>query len=374
MVYKPYNIYIFNLYMYSLSEDEQEMHNGFDEFSMGNLSYGDDPFSKSGIISLSIPKTILYHESNAENKINKFKIIEERSTNVTNKNLEIHIKEDDEYDYVSNPKYYIFDEIKQIFSYNNIGSKFIDIIDQHKDEPTLKEAEKDIQFIHKKRKVYNYENKPNEKFVKFKSGRKKKGDLTERKHGKMATDNIIKKIKAKFIDLLIKFVNNIISNVNIMKREGKIKLMKKVNYKKYIDNIDRKHNLNILQEPIKDILSYEISSKFSKYPSNWNAKIIDSMLENNEDYNNIKYIFNLKLNEWIDILLLKNKGQYDETKKQYLKYLPKLNTLLEDILEKNDEYYLSKFIFYLYNYENWFYNKVGRKGKKVKKNILLDNY
>ena len=71
---------------------------------------------------------------------------------------------------------------------------------------------------------------------------------------------------------------------------------------------------------------------------------------------------------------MKNKGQYDETKKQYLKYLPKLNTLLEDILEKNDEYYLSKFIFYLYNYENWFYNKVGRKGKKVKKNILLDNY
>ena len=363
--------------MYFLSEDEQEMHNGFDEFSMGNLSYGAEPFCKSGIndfIGLSIPKTILYHESNVENKINKFKIIEERSTNVTNKNLEILIKQDEEYDYVSNPKYYIFDEIKQIFSYNNIGSKFIDIIDQHKEEPTLKEAEKDIQFIHKKRKVYNYENKPNEKFVKFKSGRKKKGDLTKRKHGKMATDNIIKKIKAKFIDLLIKFVNNIISNANILKREGKIKLLKKVNYRKYIDNIDRKHNLNILQEPIKDILSYEISSKFSKYPSNWNAKIIDSMLENNEVYNNIKYIFNLKLNEWIDILLLKNKGQYDETKKQYLKYLPKLNTLLEDILEKNDEYYLSKFIFYLYNYENWFYNKVGRKGKKVKKNILLDNY
>ena len=47
-------------------------------------------------------------------------------------------------------------------------------------------------------------------------------------------------------------------------------------------------------------------------------------------------------------------------------YLPKVNDLLEKIEEINDENYFSHFVFYLYNFERWFYNKKGRQ-KKVKK-------
>ena len=355
----------------SFVEDEQQQNN-FDDPLMPNMFNGKDTsFLINSIndfdnLALPNPSPNPNPELTVENKINIFTVIEEKSTAVSNKIVEIPIKQNDEYVDIPNPKYNSFDVIKQVFSENNIQQKFIDIIDKYKEDPQLKEAEKDIITSHKKRKVYNYQNKK-ANFGKFKSGRKKKGDLTERKHGKIAPDNIIKKLKSKFIDSLMKFINNFIQYINLMKGEregeGKIQLLKKVNYKKYIDNMDRKQNLIILQKPIKDILSYEISTKFTKFPSDWNKKIIDSILKYNIEDTTI--IFNMKFNEWIDYFLLKNK---ENSYQKIEKCLPKINTLLEDILAKNDEYYLSKFIFYLYNYERWFYNKVGRNRKKNKKN------
>ena len=47
-----------------------------------------------------------------------------------------------------------------------------------------------------------------------------------------------------------------------------------------------------------------------------------------------------------------------------LKKIPSIKILFDDILEKNqDDFYFSKFVFYLYNYENWFINKRGRNRK-----------
>ena len=348
----------------SFDEEEHEQQNDFDDSPIGSIFNIKDSHLLTNSIndfdSLTLPNPSPFPNPNpeltVENKINKFIVIEEKSTAVTNKIFEITIKQNDEYLDIPNPKYYPFDVIKQIFIDNNIQQKFIDIIIEYKEDHQLKEAEKDI--IHKKTKVYNYQNK-NANYDKFKSGRKKKDDSTERKHSKISPDNIIKKLKSKFIDFLMKFVNNLIPYINLKKGEregeGKIKLLKKVNYKKYIDNMNRKQNLIILQKPIKDILSYEISTKFSKYSRDWNKNLINSILECNIEDNNI--IFNMKFNEWIDYFLLKNKGNiYPKIEK----YLPKINALLEYILAKNDEYYLSKFIFYLYNYEKWFYNKVGR--------------
>ena len=350
----------------SFVEDEQQQNNIDTPLLSNMFNEKDFSFLRNSINDFDIPNpypySYSYSELDVENKINKFTVIEERSTAVTNKIVEIPINQNDENNDIPNPKYNSFNEIKQIFSENNIPQKFIDIIDKYKEDPQLKEAEKDFITTHRKRKVYNYQNK-NSNFAKFKVGRKKKGDLTERKHGKIAPDNIIKKQKSKLIDFLMKFVNDLISDINEMKGEGKgkIKLLKKVNYKKYIDNMDRKTNLFILQKPIKDILSYEICTKFTKFPSDWNTKIIDSILKSNIEDTNI--IFNMKFDDWIDIFLLKNKGNNIKIGK----YLPKVNTLLEDILNKNDEYYFSKFIFYLYNYERWFYNKIGRNRKKNKK-------
>ncbi len=46
------------------------------------------------------------------------------------------------------------------------------------------------------------------------------------------------------------------------------------------------------------------------------------------------------------------------------KNIPKIVDLLINILIKeNDSDFLSNFIFYLYNYEKWFYFKRNRRGK-----------
>ena len=43
------------------------------------------------------------------------------------------------------------------------------------------------------------------------------------------------------------------------------------------------------------------------------------------------------------------------------KKIPSIADLFDEILEKNkDDIYFTKFIFYLYNYENWFESKRGR--------------
>ena len=332
----------------------------------------DNSFNEEIDSNLSITNYLInpYYELYSENKKDKFHVIEEKSTDITNKNIEIPINQNYEDDNISIPEYYFLNDIKQIFLDNNIELIYINSIDKYKDDLTLKEAEKDITIMHKGRKVNKYENKKKENFGKFQRGRKKKGDTTGRKHGKKDPDNIIKKIKSKLIDSLIKYINNIITNLNVTKGKDQAKsnLMKKLNYKEYIDSIERKENLNFLQRPIKDILSYEISSKFSKFPNDWNKKMINSILNSNKEDKIINYIFDMTFKEWIEIFLFKKKTKYELIEKS----LPTINSLLKDILSKNDEYYLSMFIFYLYNYERWFYIKAGRNRKKSKKKELLE--
>ena len=44
------------------------------------------------------------------------------------------------------------------------------------------------------------------------------------------------------------------------------------------------------------------------------------------------------------------------------------------VLNNNDEVYFSIFVFYLYNYERWFYIKKGRNRKSSKNKQYLFNY
>ena len=108
------------------------------------------------------------------------------------------------------------------FSYENIKkklkevknqsfNKYLDIIDNYKEEPELKEIEYEMKFLKKKRKKYGekvYMKKHNSNFTR---GRKKGNDQTKRAHNKISADNIIKKIKGYFIEVLIIFVNAIIN-------------------------------------------------------------------------------------------------------------------------------------------------------------------
>ena len=289
-------------------------------------------------------------------------IKEEKSTGETDINIQLPKQLNEKFDDYIHKTYNLDDII-----YKLKDDIFKKLIEKGKEDQKLKKAENDIQIINKKRKRdNNLDNQINN--IKYERGRKGNDDSTERKHNKFSADNIIKKIKTQLFNNLIKFVNGIIfSRTN----EGIKKCIKKVKYKEYADSLKKDKNINDLHMSIKDILSYDISKKYSSLEKekDYNKKKLESI---SKEYNNdkiINFVFNMKFVEWINIFLSKKKvkdfGVLDEEEcKEFEKYLPEVNNLLEEIKQKNDEKYLSYFIFYLYNFENWFYKKNGRTKKK----------
>ena len=106
---------------------------------------------------------------------------------------------------------------------------------------------------------------------------------------------------------------------------------------------------------LKELLSKDISPKFTSLRADYNKRRIEQILKERRDNNILMYIFNMTYREWIDIF---------EICQSIEKNMPKIADLLINILIKeNDSDFLSIFIFYLYNYEKWFYFKRNRRGK-----------
>jgi len=307
-----------------------------------------------------------YNEKNQEYPFIWQIIKGEKSTGVTDINIQKPKESNEKYDdYILQT--YNLDEIIHKLSDDN----FKKLIEEGKKDQKLKKAENDIQIINKKRKRdSNLNNQINNS--KYDKGRKNKNDSTERKHDKFSSDNIIKKIKIKLVSYLIIFVNTIISRRTNEQIENCIK---KVKYKAYAESLKKDKNIEDLQMAIKGILSYDISDKYSslKKEKDYNKNKLESISKEYSNDKIINFVFNMKFVEWINIFLSKKKfndlGDLDEAECNELEgYLPKVNNLLEEIKQKYDENYLSHFILYLYNFENWFYKKRGRTSKKNKYN------
>lgn len=168
------------------------------------------------------------------------------------------------------------------------------------------------------------------------------------KHTKDDPDNIIKKCKRILISYAIAHINKIIE------KEKKYELLLHLKYS-YINNIKKDSDLELLNTKIKDIVSKDISEKYKSKDEKWNKNIIDKIIL--EDANNDKLInlLNMTFNEWIDAFTYKTKNEYN-------KDINLLQSALDKINKKNNQNkeYLSKLIFYLYNYKRWFESKKGR--------------
>ncbi len=120
---------------------------------------------------------------------------------------------------------------------------------------------------------------------------------------------------------------------------------------------------------LKELLSKDISPKFTSLSADYNKRRIEQILKERRDHSILTYIFNMTYREWIDIFTLKksiktNKNISEEICQAIEKNMPKIADLLINILIKeNDSDFLFNFIFYLYNYEKWFYFKRNRRGK-----------
>ena len=200
-------------------------------------------------------------------------------------------------------------------------------------------------------------NKQEIKENKIKRGRKKLDDknTSQGNHKKDCPDNIIKKIKAFLFTSVIEYVQHYINSQDIGE---KIKLLR-LDYK-YINNLKKEDNIRLLNEPLKNIVSFDTSSRYANYQDkSWNKKIIQKILDKNDE--KINSLLNLSFSTWIDIFTYRQKW---ENNIQFYK----IKNYLEKIQDENDSEYFSKFIFYLFNYQKWFLHKKGRRPKINQKN------
>ena len=113
----------------------------------------------------------------------------------------------------------------------------------------------------------------------------------------------------------------------------------------------------MLDSPLKEILSLNISSKYRKDIEH-NKNIINSILEKETNNEKLKYLLEMKLNDWIGGIFLFKENSENVNKFNGLKST--LLYIFKDLKYQNDKNYLKRFVFYLYNFRSWFQNKKGR--------------
>ena len=202
----------------------------------------------------------------------------------------------------------------------------------------------------------------------------------------MSEDNIIKKIKAKLFNYIIIFFNRILQKVNI----NDIKFLK-LDYK-YINNLNQIFELKLFASKLKDLLSMDISSKYSSKNNyeikNNNKNIIEkienkTLVKNNESekiHDTWIFLLNLTYCDWLN--LLTGKTTFDKLAGQNKVYEKSIdfkiignnfggiNEILSEFLKKQkDEQYFTSFVFHFFNYERWFMTRTARR-RKNKMNIM----
>ena len=223
-------------------------------------------------------------------------------------------------------------------------------------------------------------------------GRKKKNDNSKSNHNKYIPDNIVKKIKNRISDFLIEFINNLINsiynineinkillNLNLHKFELKNqkKIIKKIEHKFSANLAKKEDNLKLLNSTLKEYLSNKISTKYVNYKENQNELIISKLLEDDENKDIFKFVFQeLKIEDWLQIYTYqKNIDDYiyrydlDEEKECKIKksivgideYLKKLITLEN---ENDNKLYYHCFLLLIYNFRLYLDLKEGRNHKK----------
>ena len=225
-------------------------------------------------------------------------------------------------------------------------------------------------------------------------GRKKKNDNSKSNHNKYIPDNIVKKIKNRISDFLIEFTNNLINsiydineinkillNLNLHKFELKNqkKIIKKIEHKFSANLTKKEDNLKLLNSTLKEYLSNKISTKYVNYKENQNELIISKLLEDDENKDIFKFVFQeLKIEDWLQIYTHQKNiddyiYRYNLNKKESKikksiegierieKYLKKLITLEN---ENDNKLYYHCFLLLIYNFRLYLDLKEGRNHKK----------
>ena len=318
----------------------------------------------------------IFNDNKYNNDESRILVLNEKISTDDNTIFKIKLKE-------NIPKLYSFDDIKQkIFKNSLYEKKFLFNINNI----FIKDEQVEGQYLSKKRDrdyqdddyikgfLDNHSNQNYELENNKKLGRRAKNE-GEGKHNRMASDNIIKKIKAEIFKYMTLFLNNIINDKKLPEENNKIY---KIDYC-YINQLNREKDLRYLNMPLKDLFSLlKISPKYKNISSESNKIYIKNLLNGQTD-ETIKFAFNMTLRDWLDIFSFKkevkdllNEYNVRDDNNSICNKIKESLSAVDDLLNnlaKNEENknYFSNFTFYLYNYELWFYNKKGRKSKRYNK-------
>ena len=194
-------------------------------------------------------------------------------------------------------------------------------------------------------KHYFYVNK------KKKTGRKPKTSIVRSIHTKYSRDNILRKIKVKFLSKLISYINRII----MRKYNNKIKVLLPLKGSVSQNNTIN-FNQKLLNSKLKDVfINYEINGKFRLYKENYNKQVIESIYEKN-------------IQELIEILEITFLDAFNIFKNinesQKLNGMEKLDKVIEEIKKKEScEDYIDKFKNIAMNFETHYLDKIGKYEK-----------
>ena len=264
------------------------------------------------------------------------------------------------------PIYYSIDNILDILSDDKFH-KFRNILLTNKNsnhipnEIELSKEKKQKTRNDNKKITILIKNQKEENQLKKKRGRKGNNINNSKEHGKMGPDNIIKKIKAKLFQYIIDSINNLVN-----KKEN---ILLNLDYQ-FIDRLNREQDLKYLKMTLKELLSKDISPKYyPKAGKDYNKNKIEYILKYEAD-STIEFVFNINFADWLDIFTLKKTVRQIVEKYNCLEQnidcqkiersFIDIEELLNKISDKNTEEYFALFVFYLYNYERWFYIKHGR--------------
>lgn len=137
---------------------------------------------------------------------------------------------------------------------------------------------------------------------------------------------------------------------------------------KRVNKKNKLYNLKLLNLTIKDYISQNISPKTKRPPSDYNRRIIQKLISDENNKRIFAFIFNdLKLEDWLDIYLYKKEIEnFIDTDKLNNYEINKIKENLIRIdnsflkMSKNDKFYIKCFTLMIYNYKRYLLLKEGR--------------
>ena len=209
---------------------------------------------------------------------------------------------------------------------------------------------------------------------------KKQGRLSEiekkfikGKHDKFSEDNIIQKIKTTFQENVFNYINYEYEKFRLerqdndgQKQKNIVKLIKRIS-PEGIKKIKKNENLDWFLSNLKTLFSSKLSSKYTKFDSNYNEKRIKNLYEKKEA---IKVIDILEKNVedmyeiYINNIKIDGFGTLEDD-------LNALRKKMEQVEEEDIDQYLNEYEKIAKNLEEIFMSKTSRisKTKKERKKI-----